>query len=99
RWAQVTLERVVGRVREEFLRTGRIDQFERLKVFLLGQPDVPYADLSRQMETSEGALRVSIHRLRKRYRDLLRAEIEETVADPAEVEGELRFLATALGSQ
>jgi RNA polymerase sigma-70 factor (ECF subfamily) len=70
--------------------------FERLKVFLLGQSDAPYAALAREMNTSEGALKVAIHRLRKRYRDLFRQEIAETVADPAEVESELRYLATVL---
>ena len=48
------------------------------------------------MGMSEGALKVAIHRLRKRYRDLFRQEIAETVADPADVESELRFLAAAL---
>ena len=70
--------------------------FERLKVFLLGQSDAPYAALAREMNTSEGALKVAIHRLRKRYRELFRQEIADTVADPAEVESELRFLAAVL---
>ncbi|HET6216784.1 MAG TPA: hypothetical protein VFE27_07160 [Acidobacteriaceae bacterium] len=48
------------------------------------------------MNTSEGALKVAIHRLRKRYRELFRQEIADTVADPAEVESELRFLAAVL---
>jgi RNA polymerase sigma-70 factor (ECF subfamily) len=48
------------------------------------------------MNTSEGALKVAIHRLRKRYRELFRQEIADTVADPGEVESELRFLAAAL---
>ena len=72
------------------------EHFERLKVFLLGQSDAPYAALAREMNTSEGALKVAIHRLRKRYRDLFRQEIADTVADPAQLESELRFLAAAL---
>ena len=67
-----------------------------MKVFLLGSSDAPYAALAREMNTSEGALKVAIHRLRKRYRELFRLEIADTVADPAEVESELRFLAAAL---
>jgi RNA polymerase sigma-70 factor (ECF subfamily) len=67
-----------------------------LKVFLLGQSDTPYVALAREMHTSEGALKVAIHRLRKRYRDLFRQEIADTVADPTEVEFELRFLAAVL---
>jgi RNA polymerase sigma-70 factor (ECF subfamily) len=67
-----------------------------LKIFLLDQAETPYAALAGEMGTSEGALKVAIHRLRKRYRDLFRQEIAETVADPADVESELRFLAAAL---
>ena len=69
---------------------------ERLKVFLLGQSEAPYAALAREMNTSEGALKVAIHRLRKRYRELFRQEIADTVADPTEVESELRYLAAVL---
>jgi len=96
RWALSVLDRVVEMLRNEFVHHGRPEHFERLKVFLLGQSDAPYAALAREMNTSEGALKVAIHRLRKRYRELFRQEIADTVADPAEVESELRFLAAAL---
>jgi len=96
RWALAVLDRVVETLRNEFILHGRPEHFERLKVFLLGQSDTPYAELAREMNTSEGALKVAIHRLRKRYRELFRQEIADTVADPAEVEAELRFLATVL---
>src|SRR3984957_3034185 len=96
RWALALLDRVVERLRNEFVHHGRPEHFERLKVFLLGQSDAPYAALAREMNTSEGALKVAIHRIRKRYRELFRQEIADTVADPAEVESELRYLATAL---
>jgi len=96
RWALSVLDRVVEKLREEFVRHGRPEHFERLKVFLLGHSDTPYAALAHEMNTSEGALKVAIHRLRKRYRELFRQEIADTVADAAEVESELRFLATVL---
>jgi RNA polymerase sigma factor (sigma-70 family) len=96
RWALSVLERVVEKLRKEFTLHGRPEHFERLKVFLLGQSDAPYAALAREMNTSEGALKVAIHRIRKRYRELFRLEIADTVADPAEVESELRFLAAVL---
>ena len=96
RWALSMLDRVVERLRGEFVEHGRPEHFERLKVFLLGPSDAPYAALAREMNTSEGALKVAIHRLRKRYRELFRHEIADTVADPAEVESELRFLAAVL---
>ncbi|HXP44407.1 MAG TPA: sigma-70 family RNA polymerase sigma factor [Candidatus Acidoferrales bacterium] len=96
RWALSVLERVLDRLRDEFVQHGRPENFERMKVFLLGQSEAPYADLAREMNTSEGALKVAIHRLRKRYRELLRQEIADTVADPAEVESELRYLVAVL---
>jgi hypothetical protein len=96
RWALSVLDRVVERLRSEFVHHGRPEHFERLKMFLLGQSDAPYATLAREMNTSEGALKVAIHRLRKRYRELFRQQIADTVADPAEVESELRFLAAVL---
>ena len=96
RWALSLIDRVVEKLREEFVHHGRPEHFERLKVFLLGQSDAPYAALAQEMNTSEGALKVAIHRLRKRYRELFRQEIADTVADPAEVESELRFLAAVL---
>jgi RNA polymerase sigma factor (sigma-70 family) len=99
RWALSVLDRVVERLRNEFVQHGRPDHFERLKVFLLGRSDAPYAALAREMDTSEGALKVAIHRLRKRYRVLFRQEIADTVADPAEVESELRFLADVLSKK
>jgi RNA polymerase sigma factor (sigma-70 family) len=99
RWALSVLERVMDRLRSEFVHHGRPEHFERLKVFLLGQSDAPYAALAPEMNTSEGALKVAIHRLRKRYRELFRQEIADTVADPAEVESELRFLAAVLSKK
>jgi len=99
RWVLSMLDRVVERLRNEFVRHGRPEHFERLKMFLLGQSDAPYAALAREMNTSEGALKVAIHRLRKRYRDFFRQEIADTVADPAEVESELRYLAAVLTSK
>ena len=96
RWALSVLDRVVEKLRNEFVQHGRPDHFERLKVFLLGQSDAPYGALAQELNTSEGALKVAIHRLRKRYRELFRQEIADPVADPAAVESELRHLAAVL---
>ena len=97
RWALSVLDRVVERLRNEFVQHGRPEHFERLKVFLVGQADAPYAALASEMKTSEGALKVAIHRLRKRYRELFRQEIADLVADPAQ--SELRYLATVLARE
>jgi RNA polymerase sigma-70 factor (ECF subfamily) len=96
RWVLSVLDRVVAALRDEFVQHGRPEHFERLKVFLLGHSEASYAALAREMNISEGALKVAIHRLRKRYRERFRQEIADTVADPHEVESELRYLATVL---
>jgi RNA polymerase sigma-70 factor (ECF subfamily) len=99
RWARALLNRVLERLREEFVRHGRPEHFNRFKLYLLGQQAVPYAELAQQLEMSEGALKVGIHRLRKRYRDLLRAEIAETVTDASQVDAELQYLVAALSTR
>jgi RNA polymerase sigma-70 factor (ECF subfamily) len=98
RWAVMLLDRAVSRLRDEFTQHGSPSDFEKLKVFLLGQGEVPYADVAREMGATEGGLKVAIHRLRKRYRVLFLREIAETVADPAEVDSEIQFLFSALKS-
>jgi RNA polymerase sigma factor (sigma-70 family) len=96
RWALAVLDRVVEKLRSEFVQHGRPEHFDILKALLLGRSDAPYAALAQQLNTSEGALKVAVHRLRKRYRELFRLEIADTVADPADVESELRHLADVL---
>lgn len=99
RWARTLLDRVIDRLRTEFVQHGRSEHFDKLKTCLQGDSDVPYAELARQLETTESALKVGIHRLRKRYRDLIRLEIADIVADPADIDSELRYLVTALSSK
>lgn len=95
-WAISLLDRVLSRLRDEFTQHGSPADFERLKLFLLGQSEVPYAELAREMGATEGGLKVAIHRLRKRYRIIFQTEIADTVADPAEVDSEIRFLFAVL---
>jgi RNA polymerase sigma factor (sigma-70 family) len=96
RWALMLLERAVSCLRDEFTRHGSAGDFEKIKVFILGQAEVPYSELARGMGTTEGGLKVAIHRLRKRYRVLFRREIADTLADPGEIDSEIRFLFSAL---
>lgn len=96
RWAFSLLDRVMERLRAEFVLHGRLEHFNKMRMFLVAEADAPYAILAREVEMSEGALKVAIHRLRKRYRELFRQEIAETVADPGEVDAELRYLVAAL---
>ena len=86
------------------MRSGKAQLFEQLKDFVTGEEtDIPCREAGESLGMSEGAVRVAIHRLRRRFRDLLREEIEHTVADPADVDDEVRFLlatlATASGSR
>jgi RNA polymerase sigma factor (sigma-70 family) len=96
RWALGVLDCVLSRLRDEVAHGGQARHFDRLKVFLLEAGDIPYAALAAELETSQGALRVAIHRLRKRYREVFLAEIAETVALPGQIEGEIRHLLDAL---
>jgi RNA polymerase sigma-70 factor (ECF subfamily) len=99
RWALMLLQNVLGRLRDEFQQLGKGEQFEKLKVFLTGEkPAGHYAQAADAMQATPGAIRVAVHRLRRRYRELLREEIARTVNDPGEVEAEIRDLMKALGT-
>ncbi|MBE0617320.1 MAG: sigma-70 family RNA polymerase sigma factor, partial [Proteobacteria bacterium] len=93
RWALTLLEQVLGRMREDYARVGKARLFEVLQDFLWG-PDGSgsYAALARDLATTEGALRVAVHRLREQYRERLRAEVAHTVSNPSEEDAELRYL-------
>ena len=97
RWALELVERVTAQLAAERAQAGAEETFARLKGFLLGEPDAGrYDEAARALGTSEGALRVMVHRLRRRFRELLRAEIAATVSDDAEIDGEIRHLIDAL---
>jgi len=99
RWALTLLDQVLRRLREEHMRDGREKLFEALKPTLTeASRSVRYADIAARLGTSEGAVKVAVHRLRQRYRELLRAEIAHTVAGPDEVEDEIRNLFAALAN-
>ncbi|MHC4925124.1 MAG: RNA polymerase sigma factor [Planctomycetota bacterium] len=97
RWALTLLDRVLGRLRDEYAGSGKAELFDALKP-LLGGPGTarPYRDIGEDLEMSEGAVKVAAHRVRKRYRDALRQEIEETVDGPEAVDDEIRHLMAAL---
>jgi RNA polymerase sigma-70 factor (ECF subfamily) len=99
RWALTLLAQVLRRLREEYVRDGRGKLFDHLKPTLTeASRTVKYAEMAAHLGTSEGAVKVAVHRLRQRYREVLRAEIAETVASPGEVEDELRNLFAALAN-
>jgi RNA polymerase sigma-70 factor (ECF subfamily) len=97
RWALTLLDQVLRRLRAEHVRDGKEQLFEQLKTTLTeASGKVAYAEIARRLDTTEGAVKVAVHRLRQRYREVLRAEIADTVASPGEVEDELRNLFAAL---
>ena len=98
RWALTLLDRVLTRLSEEYDTTGRRAMFEQLQGCLTGDSSLlPYAELAARLGMTEGAVKVAVHRLRQRYRGVLRDEIAQTVVDPAEIDDEIRQLFSALG--
>jgi RNA polymerase sigma-70 factor (ECF subfamily) len=98
RWAAALLEQVLCRLGEEYAAQGKQPLFERLKALLWGGQDAgTYADAALQLGMSEGALRVAAHRLRHRYLETLRAQVADTLDDPADVDDELRYLIQLMG--
>ena len=92
-WATTLLEQVIARLRAECAAEGKARVFEELKPFLMvGKGDIPYAQAAASLGVNEGAARVAVHRLRQRYRELLREEIARTLAAPADLDEELRAL-------
>jgi RNA polymerase sigma-70 factor (ECF subfamily) len=92
-WAMTLMERALKALREESRREGKSELFERLKVFLSREPrDGEYAEVGASSGTTAGATSVAVHRLRQRYGEHVRTEVANTVAHPAEVEEELRYL-------
>jgi RNA polymerase sigma factor (sigma-70 family) len=98
RWALTVLDRAVQRVREEYAASEKADLFEELKEFLSDRRASPHAALASKYGISVGAVGVSIHRLRKRYAEVLREEVSHTVTTPEEVDDEIRHLIAAVGT-
>jgi RNA polymerase sigma-70 factor (ECF subfamily) len=97
RWALTLLQEVMGRLRDEFEAKGKGRLFERLRGFLVGEKGAGYRRAADELGLSEGAVKVAVHRLRQRYRELLHEEIGRTVAAPEEIDEEIRALFAALG--
>src|SRR5438876_6522008 len=99
RWAFTVLDRVFARLREESQGSANAPLFERLNTLLSDEPDRPsQAEIAREFGMTENAVKQAFHRLRQRYRQVLREEVAHTVATPAEIEEELRHLIAALRS-
>jgi RNA polymerase sigma factor (sigma-70 family) len=97
RWALTLLDSTMTRLREEFAAGGKAGEFDRLKTCLTAERGgISYAQIATELGVSEGAARVAVHRLRKRFREVFREEIAHTVSTPEEIEDEVRYLMTVL---
>lgn len=99
RWAMTLLDGAMARLRQEFHAAGKAALFDELKGFISGgRTEERYAGVAARLKLSEGAVKIAVHRLRKRYGQILREEIAQTVSIPEEVEEEIRHLFQVLGS-
>jgi RNA polymerase sigma factor (sigma-70 family) len=99
RWAATVVEQAVRRLREECESQGKLRAFEALRSCLGAErEDVSYSTLSQTLGVPEATVKRLVHRLRQRYRTLLREEVAETVADPAEIDDEIRHLCGVLAA-
>ena len=96
-WVLTLLDHVLSQLGQDYAAKGKTAIFDRLKVYLAASSNTPsYAELSEELEMSESAVKVAVHRLRERYRNILRAEIANTVASDNEVDDELNYLLESL---
>ena len=95
-WAISLLDRVLRRLQNETTADGKDELFDVLKGHLMGSKPTSYAATAVRLGMSEGAVKAAAHRLRRRYRELLREEIAQTVTSPEEIEEEIRYLFTCL---
>ncbi len=95
-WALTLLEQVLSRLHAELVADGKSALFEALKDTLTGVRSTTYAAISAELGMTEGAVKVAAHRMRRRYRDLLREEIAQTVASSDEIGDEIRYLLSCL---
>lgn len=96
-WALTLLDKVLDRLEQEYESAGKKDLFHALKQTLMGERDTqPYAGLAATLRVTENYVKVTVHRLRKRYRELIRSEIAQTVEGSMDVEDEIRHLFNVL---
>lgn len=97
RWALKLLDVVLSRLEEEFVEAGKATQYQSLKIFLMPESgEARQAQVAADLGTTESAVKSSVHRMRQRYRELLREEIGNTVSTMSDIDDELRDLFAAL---
>jgi RNA polymerase sigma-70 factor (ECF subfamily) len=97
RWVLTLLEQVLAQLREETVQAGKENLFDHLKAFLTGEGNpASHRQTAEELDMTEGAVKVAVHRLRKRYRELLREEIAKTLNETDSIDEEIRQLFAAL---
>jgi DNA-directed RNA polymerase specialized sigma24 family protein len=97
RWAMTLIDHTLDRLQSRYVDEGKGSLFDALKPYLADRRSAQgYAELARSLGSTEGAVKVAVHRLRQRFQDLLRSAVADTVADEAEVDEEMRSLLAAL---
>jgi len=97
KWAMSLIEVTLAAVRLEYAANGKAAWFDELKAALwCGRGEIAYAEIARRLDSTEGAVKVAVHRLRQRFGERFRAEVAQTVVDPAEVDDEIRHLLAAV---
>jgi RNA polymerase sigma-70 factor (ECF subfamily) len=98
RWALTLLEAARGRLEEEWRSAGKAEEWQQLKPHLTAERGgIPYETIAAGLNVSEGAARVAVHRLRRRFREIFRQAVADTVAEPGEIEAELGYILEILG--
>jgi RNA polymerase sigma-70 factor (ECF subfamily) len=95
-WALETIAGALQELHNEMTKAGKSEQFDALKGSLTGEDELPRDEIAARLGMSEGAIKVAVHRLRRRYSKLLRAAIAETVSNEADLEDEMRYLVEVL---
>ncbi len=97
-WAMTLLDRTISRLQEDYLATGRAGLFEHLQSCLAkDESALPYSEIAARLNLTEAAVKMAVHRLRGRYREILQEEIAQTVSAPEEIETEIRHLFSVFG--
>jgi RNA polymerase sigma factor (sigma-70 family) len=95
-WALTLIGRVLDRLEQEFVAKGKAGPFERFQTYLLDKEGPAYAELAVEMGTTEAAIKMTVYRLRQRFRVLFREEVARTVTTPGEVDEEIRSLLSSV---
>lgn len=96
RWAVAIVERAQHRLRAEYCAANKLPLFEQLQGHVWGDAAAGYAESAARLNTTEGALRIAVHRIKERFRSLLREEVAQTAASTDEIDAELRYLVSVL---